>query len=266
MTHPPASLPLLLGKAWHGWLLAVPASLAVWAQADWRWALAAFVVLGFYFLLDGLAVCYLSLFGSRAAIISSLHALLFMLPLSFCLATLALGQAQAGLIWLTLLAAYLIVLGCMVVLEWRKAPWPSPDAKTLAWPGTQIKLDSRQLQASTTAAQRSKASWLIAPAASVPLYHLLRPWLEQGSGLHWLALLGNLLLLWMAATLGRPLAQGCKLRLLELRNLANSPPFTSNRLAELEQLRQQTAPGRWLRARFPLPTGVSAQAKPGKRT
>ena len=64
MTHPPASLPLLLGKAWHGWLLAVPASLAVWAQADWRWALAAFAVLGFYFLLDGLAVCYLSLFGS----------------------------------------------------------------------------------------------------------------------------------------------------------------------------------------------------------
>ncbi|MDD4880025.1 MAG: hypothetical protein PHR30_17440 [Gallionellaceae bacterium] len=244
------------------WQIGLAPAVCVLAVFGGWAAMLVFLALIVPGVLAGGAAAWLSVYGSRHAILGGLTIwCFFYLPLAMALPLLPSVAGGRGVSGAALAVAGIqaLVLLAATVWFWWRSPLPGPGARQVDWPGVRIDLAKRLIRRSE-APSSLKLGGAAAALASVPLYHALQPYLESGAGLTALALAMNLLFAGLAAvTVARPLAQGLRLRAIE----RESGLCVTGQLPELERLRQRYAIGRWLRRQVPLSRGGGGQAWPG---
>lgn len=249
MLHPPEGFRPTSPRQYF-WQLGLGPALCVAVVFGWHEASLAFLALSLPGMAAGAGMAWLSVFGRRQAILGSLTAwCFFYLPLALAATLIAMpAEARPGAITLGIVGIQCLTLILATAWHGRRCPSPTAGDRVLSWPGIRLDLTRRTIHRDSPVASPGVGG-AAAALASVPLYHALRPWLESEPGLASLALAMNLLCAGLTATtVARPLAQGWRLRAVERgRGL-----FVSERLPELERLRQDHAVGRWLRQRIPL--------------
>lgn len=233
------------------WQLGVGPALCALVVSGAQVALIVLLSLGAIGVMIGGAAAWVSVFGSRHAIVAALLVwLFFYLPLAIAPTLLVASAGGSIRTALAVAGAQVIVLAGTAAWFLRRSPRPSADRGQVDWPGARIDPARRLILPRDAPVTASAGAGSVAAAlASVPLYHALGPTIGTDAGLAALALAVNLLFVALvAATVARPLAQGLRLLLIERR----TGRFTTGRLPELESLRQRYAFGRWLRRRMPL--------------
>lgn len=242
------------------WQLGLAPALCALAVSGGQAAMQIFFALSVPGILIGGAAAWLSVYGSRHAILGGLTIWLFVyLPLAMALPLLTsvAGGQNPGGVALAVAGVQTLVLVAATAWYWWRSPLPSSGAKQVDWPGVRLDLAKRLIRR-LEGPSSLKLGGTAAALASVPLYQALRPYLDTSSGFMALALAANLLFAGLAAvTVARPLAQGLRLRAIE----RQAGRFVTEQLPELERLRQRHALGRWLRRRVPV--GGHAQAGSG---
>jgi len=231
------------------WQLGLAPALCVLAVSGGREAMLVFLALSVPGVLVGGAAAWLSVYGSRHAILGGLLIWLFIyLPLAMALPLLAASGQDVEGAALAVAGIQALVLLVATAWFWWRCPLPAPGAKQVDWPGVRIDLAKRSIQRHE-APSTLKLGGVAAALASVPLYQALRPYLDTAVGFTALALAMNLLFAGLAAvTVARPLAQALRLRVIE----RETGRIVTEQLPELERQRQRYALGRWLRRHRPL--------------
>lgn len=229
----------------YPWQLGLAPALCVLAVSGGREAMLVFLALSVPGVLVGGAAAWLSVYGSRHAILGGLLIWLFIyLPLAMALPLLAARGQDIEAAALAVAGIQALVLLVATIWFWWRCPLPAPGAKQVDWPGVRIDLAKRTIRRHE-APSAFKLGGVAAALASVPLYQALQPYLDTAAGFTALALAMNLLFAGLAAV---TVARALRLRAIE----RETGRIVTEQLPELERQRQRYALGRWLRRHRPL--------------